>query len=271
MKFRVLALLNLNKRIVKLFDQLTGNKDITPKMTIDDYYSVLYAYTNLNLHQKLPDVVETIKKRFNTAIEDTLMLDDLSRRLKRFATNKSIVTNPDSSLPINFSPNIFLVLTLYKNQFRFTEAASILKKMIAREKNQQAPYLELCDIYLKQKQYNKARKYLATMNKRFPGSSTVKNFHAYFLALQGKDLEKALELSTETLLEDKDNPAYIDTYGYILFKLGRLEKAGTFLKKAYDKHPFEPEIMEHLAEWYRLNKETGKVLEIYRKAVEKRR
>ncbi|MCP5102686.1 MAG: redoxin domain-containing protein, partial [bacterium] len=121
--------------------------------------------------------------------------NDLEKRLKRFAMKKNLIIKSDSRMAFSISPNIFLVLILYKNQSRYNEAVSILKQMIDKEKNNQALYMELCDIYLKQKQYNKAGEFLETIKKRFPDSTTVKNFYAYFLALRNKELEKALKLS----------------------------------------------------------------------------
>jgi tetratricopeptide (TPR) repeat protein len=50
--------------------------------------------------------------------------------------------------------------------------------------------------------------------------------------------------------------------------MGRYQQALGFLEKAYQKDPFEPDIMEHLADYYRLKKDTGKVIEIYRRAID---
>ncbi len=54
---------------------------------------------------------------------------------------------------------------------------------------------------------------------------TVLNNYAYFLALDGIELEKALEMSHKTLLREHDNITYIDTYMWILFMLERYQEA----------------------------------------------
>lgn len=59
----------------------------------------------------------------------------------------------------------------------------------------------------------------------------VLNNYAYFLALDGKDLERALEMSHKTILQEPDNTTYIDTYAWVLFKLGRYEEAKAYAEK----------------------------------------
>ncbi len=108
------------------------------------------------------------------------------------------------------------------------------------------------------------------LSKQFPSSLQVKNFYAYFLALNNKRLQHALELSAYTLCKEKENPAYNDTYGYILFRLGRLVEARKYLEKAYQKHPFEPEILDHLVDYYRSDyqKHRQRIIDIYKTAIE---
>ena len=86
--------------------------------------------------------------------------------------------------------------------------------------------------------------------------------------MQNKELESALELSSLTLKEDGESPAYLDTYGFILLKLGRADESIEYLNKAYEKHPLEPEIIEHVVDYYRINKDYGKIIGIYKKAIE---
>ncbi|MCK4762080.1 MAG: hypothetical protein KAW12_07765 [Candidatus Aminicenantes bacterium] len=102
----------------------------------------------------------------------------------------------------------------------------------------------------------------------YPGSAAIKNYYAYFLVLQGRELGKALRLSVETLQEEAGNIAFIDTYGYILFKLGRSAESIKYLRKAYEAHPLEEDIIDHIVEYYRLKKEYKKIIEIYKRAIE---
>lgn len=59
----------------------------------------------------------------------------------------------------------------------------------------------------------------------------VLNNYAYYLALENRELEKALKMSARTLEEDPDEPMYIDTYAWILFRLGRYDEAKEYADK----------------------------------------
>ena len=60
----------------------------------------------------------------------------------------------------------------------------------------------------------------------------VLNNYAYFLSLEGRDLERALEMSSRVLALTDNNPTYLDTHAWVLFRLGRLEEAKKFMQQA---------------------------------------
>ena len=60
----------------------------------------------------------------------------------------------------------------------------------------------------------------------------VLNNWAYFLALEGRDLERALAMSTRVQELTDKNPTYMDTQAWILFRMGRYEEARPILRQA---------------------------------------
>lgn len=64
-----------------------------------------------------------------------------------------------------------------------------------------------------------------------PSEISVLNNYAYYLSLEGKELERALEMSARTLEMEPDNAIYIDTYAWILFCLERYEEAKAYAEK----------------------------------------
>lgn len=73
--------------------------------------------------------------------------------------------------------------------------------------------------------YEKALKYN-------PDNIHALNNYSYFLSLENSDLEKALAMIARVMELEPGNPTYIDTYGWILYKLGRYEEAKTALQQA---------------------------------------
>ena len=64
-----------------------------------------------------------------------------------------------------------------------------------------------------------------------PLDIAVLNNYAYYLALEGRDLERALDMSAKTIEMEPDEPIYIDTYAWLLFSLGRYEEAKAYADK----------------------------------------
>lgn len=61
---------------------------------------------------------------------------------------------------------------------------------------------------------------------------SVLNNYAYFLSLEGRDLNRALEMSSRAVALTDNNPTYLDTHAWVLFKLGRLDEAKRYLQQA---------------------------------------
>lgn len=60
----------------------------------------------------------------------------------------------------------------------------------------------------------------------------VLNNYAYYLSEEEKELDKALTMAEKAIAREPDNGTYIDTYGWVLFKMGRLEEAKTAIRQA---------------------------------------
>ena len=75
---------------------------------------------------------------------------------------------------------------------------------------------------------------------------SVLNHYAYFLSLEGRDLNRALEMSGRAVELTDNNPTYLDTHAWVLFKLGRLDEAKRYLQQAvaFDGRK-SPELLIH--------------------------
>lgn len=65
-----------------------------------------------------------------------------------------------------------------------------------------------------------------------PDNIMVLNNWAYFLSVEGRDLERALAMSSRVQELSPKNPTYMDTHAWILFRMGRLEEARPILRQA---------------------------------------
>ena len=81
------------------------------------------------------------------------------------------------------------------------------------------------------------------------------NNYAYSLVERNQDLNKALKLATKAILLEPKNPSYLDTIGWVYFKLNKFKKAKKYIEAAIEIDEDSAVILEHLGDIYiKLNK-----------------
>lgn len=81
-----------------------------------------------------------------------------------------------------------------------------------------------------------------------PENANALNSMGYILAEQGVMLDRALSLCKKALTLRKDNPAYLDSVGWVYHRMGLEKQALTFLRKAVDAEPDNLDFRIHLVE-----------------------
>ena len=90
------------------------------------------------------------------------------------------------------------------------------------------------------KRYDEALKFYKNSLRLAPGDSLalrydnamVLNNYAYFLSLEGRDLERALAMAGRAIVLEENNPTYLDTYAWVLYRLGRYDEAKKTMQQA---------------------------------------
>lgn len=98
-------------------------------------------------------------------------------------------------------------------------------------------------------------------------STYLLNNYAYTLSKVEKDLEKALLMSKKTLEDSPNNSAFLDTYGWIAYKLGNYEEAKSYILKAIEIGGISAEVYEHMGDTYMKLNEKDKAKEMYIKSL----
>ena len=80
-----------------------------------------------------------------------------------------------------------------------------------------------------------------------PDNATVLNALGYMLAVNTQRYADATDLIGKALAARPDDPAVMDSMGWVLFRTGKLEEAENWLRKAYNLLP-DPEVASHLVE-----------------------
>ena len=103
-----------------------------------------------------------------------------------------------------------------------------------------------------------------------PHDVLVLNNYAYFLAEGNRDLKKALKMAEEVMKTEGDNDTYIDTYAWVLYKLGKHKEAYKAMMKIFDKDKErDPELLEHMGYIVRSLGKCSEAIRYWEQALEK--
>jgi tetratricopeptide (TPR) repeat protein len=128
--------------------------------------------------------------------------------------------------------------------------------------------LVLSNIYVIKKEVPQAEEWLQQVLDEFPEDAAAMNDLGYLWADQGKNLDRALEMTRFAVEADPDNAAYHDSLGWALHKLGRHAEALEWLKKATSKEDPDGVILDHLGDCHQQLGQKDEALEAWRKALE---
>ncbi|GAB4145791.1 MAG: tetratricopeptide repeat protein [Ignavibacteriales bacterium] len=101
-----------------------------------------------------------------------------------------------------------------------------------------------------------------------PDNALVLNNYAYSLSERGDSLEYAFKMSKKAIDSEPENASYLDTFGWIHFKLGNYKEAEFYIKKAIDKEPDNSTLHDHLGDVYQKLNIIKKAVESWKKALQ---
>lgn len=110
------------------------------------------------------------------------------------------------------------------------------------------------------------RVFLQILDKH-PDHAGTLNYLGYMWADSNTNLERAESLLTRAVQQEPRNGAYVDSLGWVYFRLGKLELAEKYLSDAARLLPRDPTVQEHLADVLAKRGNYARALELYRSAL----
>ena len=102
-----------------------------------------------------------------------------------------------------------------------------------------------------------------------PKNALINNNYAYSLSERDLQLDRALEMIKIAMEADSSNSSYLDTYGWIFFKLGEYDKAYYYIKKAIDiDGETNAVVLEHLGDVLYMQGKKSEAVEYWKKALD---
>jgi tetratricopeptide (TPR) repeat protein len=102
----------------------------------------------------------------------------------------------------------------------------------------------------RQKHYDAAEVFFKKILALDPNNVLTLNYYGYMLADRGTDLDEALHLIQKAVQLDPQNYAYLDSLGWVYFKLGQYKLAENNLRQASQRMNTDPTVHDHLGELY---------------------
>ncbi len=127
----------------------------------------------------------------------------------------------------------------------------------------------LASTYDALKRYQESDKTFETALKVDSANAMVLNNYAYSLAERGEQLERAYTMSKTSLEKDSVNASYLDTFGWIYYKIGNYAEAERYVRKAIDAGEVSAVVYEHLGDIYSRLSQQEKAKECWTKALER--
>jgi tetratricopeptide (TPR) repeat protein len=102
----------------------------------------------------------------------------------------------------------------------------------------------------RQKHYDSAEEQFRKILAIDANNSMTLNYLGYMLADRGVRLDDALTMVQKAVEQDPQNGAYLDSLGWVYFKMGQYALAEANLRKASERISTDPQVHDHLGELY---------------------
>jgi tetratricopeptide (TPR) repeat protein len=198
------------------------------------------------------------------------------------------------------SQGVQRTIFLYLEQGDFSAVRNLLTKITISDSSEEAEFQFLAVVHGRMQEYLKAIEIASRGLKKYPNSAELAaaiagwreftesrevavaameavlrkhpkhasalNYVAYSLAEMGKRFPDALAAAKKAVELEPKNGFYMDTLGWVYFKLGKLSEADLYLERALALEHEEPVILEHLGEVSFAKKDFARALKSFEAA-----
>ncbi|HES58972.1 MAG TPA: tetratricopeptide repeat protein, partial [Caldithrix sp.] len=151
---------------------------------------------------------------------------------------------------------------------QFEQALPYLKKSYKLNPDNINVISSLAVVYENLNQFEKSDSLYEAAIQQFPDDALLLNNYSYSLSERGIRLDEALTMVKKALQISPDNGAYLDTIGWIYYKLKNYLEAEKYIKQAIEVRENSSVVFEHLGDVYYELKQYNLARENWRKALD---
>jgi tetratricopeptide (TPR) repeat protein len=225
---------------------------------------------------KLPEAEDDFKKVVVLSENFEPAYYDLARVQIDLNQPGDAMTNLDVArhkFPVGFQEEVLTALAFeqqkkYTNALDHYTAAEVIAKATDAKRLNSGFYFNEGAAYERASNYDQAEQCFEKSLAQTPDFPEALNYLGYMWADRGVKLDKALDLIEKAVKLEPKSSAYLDSLGWVLYKLNRPAEALPNLQKAIQLSPEpDPTLYEHLGDIYAALKETDKARDAWTKSL----
>ncbi len=155
-----------------------------------------------------------------------------------------------------------------QEQEMYEPAIAAFRKTLELDSTNRTALAGLPVIYETLKMYTQCDSVYELAVKRLPDNALILNNFSYSLSERNIRLQEALKMAQKAISIQPDNSAYLDTIGWIYYKLGQYQKAAQFIQKAVDIGEVSAVVLEHLGDVYAQMGQTEQARSYWQQSIE---
>ena len=234
------------------------------------YYSYLMAIQDYSQAAEqlgyAIDIDPSQEERWGTLM--TLYIQDNNYEKSAETAEKALHYFPDNSTFYHILGVDYVQLKEYdKALTAFDTAISKLDPADFEERSQITTAIG--DLYYSKNEVDSAFAFYDKAIEIDPDNLLALNNCAYYLAVEGRDLDRAETMSVRTIREKPDDATSLDTYAWVMFKKKNYVEAQAYIEKAIaNSEELSEELCHHAGDIYFMNGDPKKALEYWEQALE---
>jgi len=209
------------------------------------------TYRQARQFEKAAEILEAAAKEFpddrTIAIIHATVLADLGKNREAVAAIEKL-TQGDRDLD-----DLLTLAQIYEKTKRYGDMERVTNRALnlAESDSERAAVLFMRGaMFERQKKYDDAESAFREVLQLDPSDSSAMNYLGYMLADRNVKLEEAHDLISQALDHEPESGAYLDSLGWVFYRMDRLEEAEEYLMRAVEKVPDDPVVHEHLGDVY---------------------
>jgi len=205
---------------------------------------------------KLEDDPDLVRQRKSVQAEFLLAMDDSPGAEAVIGTIKT-----------GDEDDVLAVLAVYQRRKLFDQAIAVAEAALLRFPDSAEIRFDLAAALERAGKWERSveefRKLLAAQ----PENAAALNYLGYMFADRNQKLEEARTMLLKAVGQEPTSGAYLDSLGWVYFRLGDLDLAEKYLLQAVKLEAFDATLCEHLGDLWTARKQPAKAAEAYRRAL----